>query len=97
MFHCGGALRKELVRRKRQQSSHHADCDDDKHGVVNNHVNKRSFDEQKECFAVHEVENNEEINAVSSMPKSTSNSNVNLRNNCCNSHNRYFTYCKVVS
>ena len=92
MFHCGGALRKELVRRQKQQRSHHADCDDGKHAVVNNHVNKRSFDEQKEFFADHEVENNEEINVVSSVSKSTSNSNVNFRNNSCHSHNRYSTY-----
>ena len=92
MFHCGGALRKELVRRQKQQRSHHADGDDGKHAGVNNHVNKHSFDEQKEFFADHEVENSEEINVVSSVSKSTSNSNVNFRSNSCNAHNRYSTH-----
>ena len=80
LFHCGGAVRKELGRRQRQQKSRQ-NSDDGNHAVVKNHVSRGSSDENKDFSTNHEVENNEEINVVSTMSKSTSNSNVNCRKN----------------
>ena len=41
VFHCGGAMKKEFMRRKRQQISRKAD--DGNHTVVQNHINDNSF------------------------------------------------------
>mgnify|MGYP001248349400 CR=1 FL=1 len=44
VFHCGGAVKKEFMRRKRQQTSHKTE--NSNHAVVQNHITGYSFPEE---------------------------------------------------
>ena len=84
VFHCGGAVKKEFIRRKRKQTTHKTE--DSNHAVVQNHITGYSVREENNDVPVdNAIEHNEEINlatlANQSLASPKSNSNVNSRKN----------------
>ena len=71
VFHLGGAIKKEFVRRKRQQKALKAD--DSNHAVVHNHTSDyRHTEETNEITDDNTNQYNEEVNATLTTPKSSS-------------------------
>ena len=92
MFHCGGAVKKELLRRRKHQTPRNADqskvvCKNRSLQVVVNRTD-RGPSEQSENFIIDEEKsNNDEIRVVSPLtsPVLTSKSNVKFKKNGPNS------------
>ena len=81
VFHCGGAMKKEFMRRKRQQISRKAD--EGNHTVVQNHINdNKHTEENNEALAANPNKYNEDINIILATPKSSS--SITSRKNSLN-------------
>ena len=85
MFHCGGAVKKEFLRRQKHQKSRNTDKSE--HTVVFSRANRDTSEQNENCLIDEEIANNEEIHVAPSdtSPVSTPKSNVKFRKTSHNS------------